>query len=114
MDTALTNTVSPGDDVVVGVMGYFGERMCQIVGRLGGKVTRVDAEWGTPLDPQMMLDAILRVRPRVVCAVHAETSTGVVQDLTAISEAAHEVDALLVVDAVTSLGGQPLEVDAWG
>lgn len=113
MEAALTNTVQPGDAVVVGVMGYFGERMCQIVERLGGRLTQVDAEWGTPLDPQMMRDAILRARPRVVCTVHAETSTGVCQDLAAISEAAHEADALLVVDAVTSLGGQPLEVDEW-
>jgi alanine-glyoxylate transaminase/serine-glyoxylate transaminase/serine-pyruvate transaminase len=114
MEAALTNTVAPGDPVVVGVMGYFGERMCQIVERIGGKLTRVEAQWGTPLDPQKMHDTILQARPRVVCAVHAETSTGVVQDLAAISETAHEVDALLVVDAVTSLGGQPLNVDEWG
>jgi alanine-glyoxylate transaminase/serine-glyoxylate transaminase/serine-pyruvate transaminase len=114
MEAALTNTIEPGDPVVVGVMGYFGDRMCQIVSRIGGKLTRVDAEWGHPLDPQQMRDAILRARPRVVCLVHAETSTGVCQDLTAISQAAHEVDALLVVDAVTSLGGQPLRVDDWG
>ncbi len=114
METALTNTISPDDAVVVGVMGYFGDRMCQITERLGGKLTRVDAEWGTPLDPQKMRDAILQARPRVVCAVHAETSTGVVQDLTAIAEATREIDALVVVDAVTSLGGQPLEVDEWG
>ena len=114
MEAALTNTIVPGDPVVVGVMGYFGERMCQIVERLGGRLTRVEAEWGTPLDPQKMRDAILRARPRVVCAVHAETSTGLCQDLSAISEAAHEVDALLVIDAVTSLGGQPLDVGGWG
>jgi len=114
MEAALTNTIAPDDPVVVGVMGYFGERMCQIVERLGGKLTRVDAEWGMPLDPKKMRDAILRAHPGVVCAVHAETSTGVYQDLAPIAEAAHEADALFVVDAVTSLGGQPLEVDEWG
>jgi alanine-glyoxylate transaminase / serine-glyoxylate transaminase / serine-pyruvate transaminase len=114
MEAALANSIEPGDSVLVGVIGYFGERMCQIAERVGGKLTRVDAEWGHPLDPQQMRDAILRARPRVVCAVHAETSTGVLQDLTEISRAAHEVDALLVVDAVTSLGGQPLLVDEWG
>ncbi len=114
METALTNTIAPGDSVVVGVMGYFGDRMCQIVERLGGKLTRVDAEWGMPLDPKKMRDAIIRAHPGVVCAVHAETSTGVYQDLAPIAEAAHEADALFVVDAVTSLGGQPLEVDEWG
>ncbi|HKP54426.1 MAG TPA: alanine--glyoxylate aminotransferase family protein [Chloroflexia bacterium] len=114
METALTNTIEAGDSVVVGVMGYFGERMCQIVERLGGKLTRVDAEWGTPLDPKKVRDAILRAHPGVVCVVQAETSTGVYQDLVPISEATHEADALFVVDAVTSLGGQPLDVDAWG
>jgi alanine-glyoxylate transaminase/serine-glyoxylate transaminase/serine-pyruvate transaminase len=114
MEAALANTIEPGDPVVVGVIGYFGDRMCQIAERIGGKITRVDGEWGRPLDPQQMRDAILRARPRVVCAVHAETSTGVCQDLTEISRAAHEVDALLVIDAVTSLGGQALRVDDWG
>src|SRR5687768_16128588 len=114
MEAALVNSIEPGDPVLVGVIGYFGDRICQIVERIGGVLTRVDAEWGRPLDPQQMRDAILRARPRVVALVHAETSTGVCQDLTEISRAAHEVDALLVVDAVTSLGGQPLHVDDWG
>jgi alanine-glyoxylate transaminase/serine-glyoxylate transaminase/serine-pyruvate transaminase len=114
MEAALANTIETGDGVVVGVAGYFGDRMCQIVQRLGGRLTRVDAEWGTALDAQQMRDAIRQARPRVVCAVHAETSTGVCQDLTEIIEAAHEVDALVVVDAVTSLGGQPLRIDEWG
>jgi alanine-glyoxylate transaminase/serine-glyoxylate transaminase/serine-pyruvate transaminase len=114
MEAALANTINPSDPVLVGVTGYFGDRMCQIVQRLGGTLTRVDAEWGRPLDPQQLRDAILRARPRVVALVHAETSTGVCQDLTGIAASAHEVDALLVVDAVTSLGGQPLRVDDWG
>ncbi|HET6262001.1 MAG TPA: aminotransferase class V-fold PLP-dependent enzyme, partial [Chloroflexia bacterium] len=114
MEAALANSIEAGDGVVVGVAGYFGDRMCQIVQRLGGRLTRVDAEWGTALDPQQMREAIKQVRPRVVCAVHAETSTGVCQDLAEIIRAAHEVDALMVVDAVTSLGGQPLRVDEWG
>lgn len=113
MEAALANTVEPGDPVVVGVMGYFGERLCDIAGRMGGIVTRVDAEWGKPLDVGAMHEAILRVRPRVVCVVHAETSTGVCQDVAEIAKAAHEVDALFVVDAVTSLGGQPVLVDEW-
>ncbi|HYP41851.1 MAG TPA: alanine--glyoxylate aminotransferase family protein [Chloroflexia bacterium] len=114
MEAALANSIEAGDGVVVGVAGYFGDRMCQIVQRLGGRLTRVDAEWGTALDPQQMRDAIRQARPRVVCAVHAETSTGVCQDLAEIVQVAHEVDALVVVDAVTSLGGQPLRVDEWG
>jgi alanine-glyoxylate transaminase/serine-glyoxylate transaminase/serine-pyruvate transaminase len=113
MEAALVNSIEPGDRVLVGVIGYFGERLCEIARRVGGEVHRVDAEWGTPLDSGRMAEEIGRVRPRVVCVVHAETSTGVCQPLEEISRAAHEVDALLVVDAVTSLGGQPLEVDGW-
>jgi alanine-glyoxylate transaminase/serine-glyoxylate transaminase/serine-pyruvate transaminase len=113
MEAALANSIEPGDSVVVGVHGYFGDRMCQIVERLGGKLTRVDAEWGTALDPQQMRDAIRKAGARVVCVVHAETSTGVRQELVDISRAAHEANALFVVDAVTSLGGQPVCVDEW-
>jgi alanine-glyoxylate transaminase / serine-glyoxylate transaminase / serine-pyruvate transaminase len=114
MEAALANTIEPGDPVLVGVIGYFGERMCQIVERLGGRLTRVDAPWGQALDPQQVREAIRQARPRVVCAVHAETSTGVRQDLIDIAAGAYEVDALFVVDAVTSLGGQPVPVDEWG
>lgn len=114
MEAALLNSVEPGSHIVIGVMGYFGERMCQIAERLGAIVTRVDAPWGRQLDAQQMRDAIIRTKPAVVCAVHAETSTGVCQDLVDIADAAHEVDALFLVDAVTSLGGQPLLVDEWG
>ncbi|MGA7730776.1 MAG: alanine--glyoxylate aminotransferase family protein [Chloroflexia bacterium] len=114
MEAAMLNSIEPGDDVLVGVMGYFGERMCEIAARAGGKVHRLEAEWGTPLDTGLIRDAIRKVEPKVVCLVHAETSTGVCQDLTGIGEAARVVDALLLVDAVTSLGGQPLLVDDWG
>jgi alanine-glyoxylate transaminase/serine-glyoxylate transaminase/serine-pyruvate transaminase len=113
MEAALANTVEPGDSVLVGVMGYFGERLCEIARRVGGEVHRVDSEWGKPIDADKMAGEIRRSRPRVVCAVHAETSTGVCQPLEEIAGAAHDVDALFIVDAVTSLGGQLLEVDAW-
>ncbi len=113
MESALLNTIEPGDKVLVGVMGYFGERMCEIARRAGGEVHRVEAQWGTPVDTEKLVAAIREVEPRVVCLVHAETSTGVCQDLRGIAEAAHGVGALLVVDAVTSLGGQPLLVDDW-
>lgn len=114
MEAALLNTIEPGDHIVVGVMGYFGERMCEIAARAGGHVHRVETEWGTPIDPDKMRDAIREHNPRVVALVHAETSTGVCQPLKEIAAAAREADALLVVDAVTSLGGQTLKVDEWG
>jgi len=115
METALANVIEPGDKVLVGIMGYFGDRLAQIAAKLGGQVIRVEAEWGKAIDPDTMIARIKEVTPQVVCLVHAETSTGVVQpEIEHISSAAHEVGAVLVVDTVTSLGGQPVKVDDWG
>lgn len=113
MQAALCNTIESGDAVVIGTMGYFGERLAAMAERLGAKVTRVDAQWGTPLDADQMRDTIRKVRPRVVGIVHGETSTGVAQnDIADIAAAAHEVDALLITDTVASLGGHPINIDA--
>ncbi|MCU1451660.1 MAG: Alanine-glyoxylate aminotransferase [Acidimicrobiales bacterium] len=110
METAFVNLVAPGDVVVVGVNGLFGERMCDVAARCGAEVVRVDEEWGRPLDPQRLLSA--HPSPKVIAAVHAETSTGVRSDIAPLGEG--KGDALLLVDCVTSLGGIPVEVDAWG
>lgn len=110
MEAAFVNTVGPGDVVVVGVNGVFGERMCDVAARCGAEVVRVDAPWGTPLDPRGLLDA--HPSPKVIAVVHAETSTGVRNEIEALG--AGKGDALLLVDCVTSLGGIPVEVDGWG
>lgn len=114
MEACLVNLLEPGDEAVVGVAGVFGERMCDVARRIGARVTRVETEPGTPLDPDAMAETLRRVRPRLVAFVHAETSTGVLQPVEPIAEAAREVDAFLVLDCVTSLGGLPLALDAWG
>lgn len=114
MEACLANLLERGDDVLIGVAGVFGERMCDVATRIGARVTRVEAEPGTALDPGAMAAAITRVRPRVVACVHAETSTGVLQPVEAIARAARAADALLVLDCVTSLGGLPLAIDTWG
>jgi alanine-glyoxylate transaminase/serine-glyoxylate transaminase/serine-pyruvate transaminase len=114
MQACFANLVEPGDDVVIGVAGVFGERMCDVAARLGARVTRVDAEWGSVLDPDAMRAAIERVRPAVVAFVHAETSTGACQPVEPIAAAARDAGALVVLDCVTSLGGLPLALDAWG
>jgi alanine-glyoxylate transaminase/serine-glyoxylate transaminase/serine-pyruvate transaminase len=88
--------------------------MCDVATRLGARVTRVDAEWGQVLDPDAMRDAIVRSAPRLVAFVHAETSTGARQPAEAIAAAAREAGALVVLDCVTSLGGIPVALDAWG
>jgi alanine-glyoxylate transaminase / serine-glyoxylate transaminase / serine-pyruvate transaminase len=110
MEAAFVNIVRAGDPVVVGVNGVFGERMCEVAGRLGATVVRVDAEWGRPVDPDQLLGA--HPAPTVIALVHAETSTGVRSDVAPIGAA--KGDALLLVDMVTSLGGSEVAVDDWG
>jgi alanine-glyoxylate transaminase/serine-glyoxylate transaminase/serine-pyruvate transaminase len=114
MEACLANLLERGDDALIGVAGVFGERMCDVAARIGARVTRVETEPGTALDPQAMADAIARVRPAVVAFVHAETSTGVLQPVEEIAEAARAAGAWLVLDCVTSLGGLPVALDAWG
>lgn len=114
MEACFVNLVEPGDTVIIGVNGVFGERMCEVARRCGTEVVRVDAEWGTEIDPQRLLDA-QRSYPhsRVLAVVHAETSTGVENDIAPL-RALSETETLLLVDAVTSLAGIPVEVDGWG
>lgn len=114
MEAALVNVIEPGDEVVVCINGVFGERMLDIVSRAGGKPIAVRAEWGHAIDPNKIEDALKASSARAVCLVHAETSTGVLQNLAGISDMAHSRDALLVVDAVTSLGGHSVGVDRNG
>jgi alanine-glyoxylate transaminase/serine-glyoxylate transaminase/serine-pyruvate transaminase len=114
MEACLANLLEPDDVILVGVAGVFGERMCDVAARIGARVVRVEAEPGTPLDPEAMAEAIARARPALVAFVHAETSTGVHQPVEAIARAAHEAGALVVLDCVTSLGGLPVAADAWG
>lgn len=110
MEAAFVNTVGEGDVVVVAVNGLFGVRMCDVAARCGAEVVRVDHEWGQPIDPQRVAEA--HPNPKVIAAVHAETSTGVRSDIAALGEL--KGDALLLVDAVTSIGGIELKADEWG
>jgi alanine-glyoxylate transaminase/serine-glyoxylate transaminase/serine-pyruvate transaminase len=114
MEAALVNLLEPGDKALVCVNGVFGERMCDIVGRCGAELKRVDAPWGSPVDPGAVRKALGEFPAKVVAVVHAETSTGVLQPLEELAKIAREREALFLVDAVTSLAGAPLEVDSWG
>ena len=115
MEAAVMNLVEPGDNVVIGICGYFGERIAQMAERAGGNVTRVNASWGSPVDPAAMAAAVKAAGSVAVMAmVHAETSTGVMTPPEPIARIAHEAGALMLVDCVTSLGGVPVEADAWG
>lgn len=113
MEACLVNVLERGDRVVVGENGVFGGRIAEIAERLGCEVTRVQAPFGEALDLDRMRDSIRAVKPKLVAAVHAETSTGVLQSIAPITECAREVGALSLVDCVTSLGGVPVELDEW-
>lgn len=110
MEICFVNLVRPGDPVVIGVNGVFGQRMCEVAERCGAEVHRVEADWGQPIDPGRLLAA--HPSPAVIAVVHAETSTGARSDIAELG--AGKGDALLLVDCVTSLGGIPVEIDAWG
>jgi alanine-glyoxylate transaminase/serine-glyoxylate transaminase/serine-pyruvate transaminase len=113
MDCMVANFVRPGDRVVCGVHGLFGERMADALGRQGAEVVRVEAEWGRAIPTEALVDAA-REPCAALFVVHGETSTGVTQPLDGLADAIHEHDGLLLIDCVTSLGGQPLDLDASG
>src|SRR3954469_17907855 len=100
MEAAFVNTVHPGDVVVVGINGVFGQRMAEVASRCGAEVVRVEAPWGRAIDPEALLSA--HPSPAIIAVVHAETSTGVRNDVDGL--AAGKGDALLLVDCVPSLG----------
>ena len=114
MEAACVNIIEPGDVFIVATNGYFGERLAEIASRAGAVVYTVDHPVGEPVSAQT-IKAELAKHPVVkgVGVVHAETSTGVITPIAEIAKVVHDAGALLVVDAVTSLGGAPLEVDAW-
>jgi alanine-glyoxylate transaminase/serine-glyoxylate transaminase/serine-pyruvate transaminase len=115
MESCFANLIEPGDSVLIGINGFFGERMVEIATRYGAKVIRVDAPWGEPLDPEAISHAAESAgKLKLIACVHAETSTGVRQPLEPMAEIAHRHDALFLVDAVTSLGGLPVEIDRVG
>jgi alanine-glyoxylate transaminase/serine-glyoxylate transaminase/serine-pyruvate transaminase len=116
MEAALVNFLERGDIALVCSGGVFADRMCDIVERAGAKVLRVEAEWGTPVDPKRV-QAALRAAPgpvKLLAVVHGETSTGVLQPLEALARLAHEAGALFVVDTVATLAGAPVDVDGLG
>lgn len=113
METCVVNLIEPGDRMVVCVNGVFGGRMADVAARAGANVTKVERNFGEVFAPDEVGNAIKKVGPKVVGIVHAETSTGARQPLEEIAKIARDAGVLLLVDCVTSLGGVPVEVDAW-
>lgn len=112
MEASLCNLLEPGDTLLVGAAGFFGAKMAEIGARCGANVTTVAGEWGKPISADALRLAAGELgQVKVIAVVLAETSTGVRQPLAEIAALAHEIGALLVVDAVTALGGMPIPVD---
>lgn len=114
MEAALVNVLEPGDEAIVCVAGYFGARLHEIATRTGATIHRLDRPWGEVFEPDAIADA-LRAHPnaRLVAIVHGETSTGMMQPLEEIGALCRAQDRLFLVDAVATLGGTALPVDAW-
>jgi len=112
MEAAIANTVEPGDPVLVCINGVFGGRIAEMARRHGGEVETVSRPWGEVFDPGEIADALERRPAKAVAIVHAETSTGALQPLDDLAGIVHAKGGLLIVDAVTSLAGAPVAVDA--
>jgi alanine-glyoxylate transaminase/serine-glyoxylate transaminase/serine-pyruvate transaminase len=114
MEAALVNLLEPGDTAIVVASGVFGNRMADIVGRTGARLVKLEVPWGETIEPARLEEALkAEGKVKVVALVHAETSTGAHQPMDGIGKLVHAHGALLVLDTVTSLGGLPVEVDAW-
>ena len=114
MEASLANGVEPGDVVLIGVMGYFGQRLVDMATRYGADVRTINKPWGENFSLAELKEALETHKPAVLALVNAETSTGVRQPLEGVGELCREHNCLLLVDAVTSLGGVPFYADQWG
>lgn len=114
METAVANLVERGDVVLIGVMGFFGERLVEMASRHGADVRIIEKPWGEVFSRSEIYAAMQEHHPAVLMLVHAETSTGALQPLDGIGAICREFDCLLLTDAVTSLGAAPMLVDEWG
>jgi alanine-glyoxylate transaminase/serine-glyoxylate transaminase/serine-pyruvate transaminase len=114
MEAVVVNLIEPGDRMLVCVNGVFGGRMVDVAERAGAVVTAIERPYGEVFDPEEVRAAVKKSNPKVVGIVHAETSTGAWQPLEEIAKIVHDAGAMIAIDTVTSLGGVPVEIDAWG
>jgi len=114
IETMMVNLLEPGDDVIVGIIGYFGQRLAEVASRTGANVRVIEAPFGEVIAPERFEEELKRKPAKLVALVHAETSTGAHQPIREVAEIAHRYGALIAVDAVTSLGGTDVKVDEWG
>lgn len=113
METCVVNVVEPGDAVLVCINGVFGQRLREVASRCGALVDTVEAPWGEAIDPEDVRRALAARPYKLVAAVHAETSTGVLQPVQEVASMVREAGSLFLLDTVTSLGGVQVEIDDW-
>jgi alanine-glyoxylate transaminase/serine-glyoxylate transaminase/serine-pyruvate transaminase len=113
MEATLANCVEPGDVVLIGVNGYFGERLCNMAARYGADVRRMEKPWGQVFTREEIGEALEKNRPAILGLVHGETSTGALQPMEGVGKLCREFGALLLLDTVTTLGGVPVLLDRW-
>jgi alanine-glyoxylate transaminase/serine-glyoxylate transaminase/serine-pyruvate transaminase len=113
MEASLANLVEPGDVVLIGVNGYFGERLCDMASRYGADIRRIDKDWGDVFSLDEIGEALEFHRPSLLGLIHAETATGALQPMDRIGKLCREFNCLLLLDTVTSLGGVPVTLDRW-
>ena len=114
LETIVLNLLEPGDEAVIGVIGYFGQRLREMAQRAGATVRAVEVPFGEVIPAERFEAELARKPAKLVALVHAETSTGAAQPIAEIAEIARRHGALMAIDCVTSLGGMPVEIDAWG
>ena len=113
METCFVNLIEPDDSVLILQNGIFGMRMEDVATRLGARVDTLEFEWGTPVDIEIVQEQLKKKSYTLVAVVHAETSTGVLNPVEELAAILQEHPALFLVDTVTSLGGIPVDADAW-
>ena len=113
LEAVIGSIVEPGDDVLVPIIGRFGDLAVELAQRAGGNVHTIETDWGQVLDQDQIIAEIKRLKPKVVAMVHGETSTGRLQPLDRIGKAVRQVGGFLVIDCVASYMGTPVLVDDW-
>lgn len=114
LETIALNLLEPGDEALIGVIGYFGQRLREMAERAGAVVRVLERPYGEIIPPEQFEDELTRRPAKLVALVHAETSTGAAQPVAEVAEIARRHGALIAIDCVTSLGGMPVEIDRWG
>jgi alanine-glyoxylate transaminase/serine-glyoxylate transaminase/serine-pyruvate transaminase len=114
LETIMLNLLEPGDSAIVGVMGYFGQRLAEMARRAGADVRTVEVPPGEVVDPSEVAKLLAQRPAKLVAFVHAETTTGACQPIPEMVDVARRYEALVAIDCVTSLAGMPIDIDALG